>query len=64
MVWEMHTVAEWLIKLYGIDIAECLLDEKSVIEITALLFPQNAVAYQIKDVAASVNWYCILSAEL
>lgn len=60
----MPTVAEWLIKLYGVDIAECLLDEKSVIKITALLFSNNTIACQINDLAVNMNWHYFLSAEL
>lgn len=64
LVWEMHIVTKWLIKLYDVDIAEYLPDEKSVIDITILPFSKNTVACQIKDLSASMNWYCMLSAEL
>lgn len=63
LVWEMHIVAKWLIKLYEVDIAECLLD-KSVIGITMLLFSKNTVVFQIKDLSSSINWCHMLSSEL
>lgn len=60
----MHTVAEWLIKLYGVDIAESLLDEKSLIKITTLLYSNNTIACQINDLAVNMNWYYFWSVEL
>lgn len=59
----MHTVAKWGIKLSEGDIAECLLDEMSVIEIIAQLFFNNTIACQNKDLAVSMD-YCILPAVL
>lgn len=60
----MHTVAEWLIKLYGVDIAKCLLDEKSLIKTTTMLFSNNTIACQINDLAVNMNWYYFWSIEL
>lgn len=50
---EVHTIAESLIKLCRVDIAEFLLDEKSVKEITAVPLSNNTVTLQINDLAAN-----------
>lgn len=43
----MHTTAEKLMKLGMVNTAECLLDGKSVKEITAVPLRNDAVAHQI-----------------
>lgn len=55
LVGAVHTIAEKLIKLYMADIAECLLDEKSVKEIMAMPLINDAVSHQIKYFTANIN---------
>lgn len=50
---EVHTIAESLIKLCRVDIAEFLLDEKSVKEITAVPLSNDTVTLHINDLAAN-----------
>lgn len=50
---ETHTLAERLRKPYVVDIAECLLYEKSVKEIMAVLFSNGTATHQIKDLVVN-----------
>ena len=52
---EAHTMAEKLIKSWIADPAQCLLDERSGKEITALLLSYLIVTRQIKDFAANMK---------
>ena len=55
VVGAVHNIAEKLTKLCMVNLAECLLDEKSVKEITAMRLTNDVVSYQIRDFAANVN---------
>lgn len=61
---ELHTIAESLIKLCRVDIAEFLLDEKPVKEITAVPLSNDTVTLQINDLAANRKTELILITHL
>lgn len=48
-----HTTAERLMGPWIVDSTECLLDEKAVKQIMVMLFSNNVVTHQIKDLAVS-----------
>lgn len=52
---DAHAGAETLIKHWIIDLAQFLLDEKSVKEIRALLLSDHTVTHQIKDLVANMK---------
>ncbi|XP_076315919.1 zinc finger BED domain-containing protein 5-like [Tachypleus tridentatus] len=52
---EAHTIAERLINPCTDDVTECMLDEKSVKEITAVPLSNNTVTHRIKELAANMK---------
>jgi len=52
---EAHTIAETLIKPCLIDIATCMLDEKSAKQLSTIPLSNNTVARRIADLATNVE---------
>lgn len=59
-----YTIAQRPVKPYTVDIAECLLDGKSMKESTALPFSNNLEIYWFKHLTENKEWFNILSTEL
>lgn len=51
---EVHTIAEIFIKPYVIDVATCIIDEKSAKHLSIIHLSNNTVARRIEDLATNV----------